>query len=131
MSRREADIPIPSGSETSRLRRRARLLISRFHLPDDALPGSLSLSHRRCGKPSCHCADGEGHPLWTLTFMSAGKKRVESIPFEWLDTIRPRVEAGRRFKEAAAELLLINAELLVLARNQRTRPSRRNGSPPP
>ena len=63
--------------------------------------------------------------------MSAGKKRVESIPAEWLDAIRPRVEAGRRFKEAAAELLLISAELLVLARNQRTRPSRRKGSQPP
>jgi hypothetical protein len=130
MSNPATHIPLPSGSDASRLRRRARLLMARFHLPDDALPGSLALSHRRCGKPSCHCVDGEGHPLWTLTFMSAGKKRVESIPAEWLDTIRPRVEAGRRFKEAAAELLLINAELLVLARNRRTRPRRRKGSLP-
>ena len=127
----EPAIPVPCGSDASRLRRRARQLMTRFHLPDDALPGSLALSHRRCGKPSCHCADGEGHPLWTLTFMSAGKKRVESIPADWLDAIRPRVEAGRHFKEAAAERLLINAELLVLARNQRTRPSRRKGSLPP
>jgi hypothetical protein len=124
-------IPVPCGSDASRLRRRARQLMTRFRLPDDALPGSLALSHRRCGKPSCHCADGEGHPLWTLTFMSAGNKRVESIPADWLDAIRPRVVAGRHFKEAAAELLLINAELLVLARNQRTRPSRRKGSLPP
>jgi hypothetical protein len=118
-------IPSPSGSEASRLRRRARLLLGRFHVPDDALPGSLALSHRRCGKPSCHCADGDGHPLWTLTFMAGGKKRVETIPAEWLDAVRPRVEAGRHFKEAAAELLLINAELLVLARKQRPGPSRR------
>jgi hypothetical protein len=99
--------------------------MARFHVPDDALPGSLALSHRRCGKPSCHCADGNGHPLWTLTFMAGGKKRVETIPADWLDAIRPRVEAGRHFKEAAAELLLINAELLVLARSQRPQPSRR------
>jgi uncharacterized protein DUF6788 len=124
-------VPFPRGSDASRLRRYARRLMARFHLPDDALPGSLALSHRRCGKPSCHCTDGEGHPLWTLTFMSGGKKRVETIPAGWLDAIRPRVEAGRHFKETAAELLLINAELLVLARNQRTRPSRRTGSPPP
>ena len=63
--------------------------------------------------------------------MSAGKKRVESIPADWLDAIRPRVKAGRRFKDAAAELLRINAELLVLARNQRPRSSRRKGSLPP
>jgi hypothetical protein len=114
--------PSPRGAEASRLRRRLRLLLARFRVPEDALPGSLALSHRRCGKPSCHCADGEGHPFWTLTFMAGGKKRVETIPAEWLDAVRPRVEAGRHFKEAAAELLRINAELLVLARNQRHRP---------
>lgn len=125
------DIPSSSGSEASRLRRRARRLLARFHVPEDALPGSLALSRRRCGKASCHCADGDGHPLWTLTFMAGGKKRVEAIPADWLDAIRPRVEAGRHFKETAAELLLINAELLVLARNQRPRPSRRSAPPRP
>jgi len=114
--------PSPRGAEASRLLRRLRLLLARFRVPEDALPGSLALSHRRCGKPSCHCADGEGHPFWTLTFMAGGKKRVETIPAEWLDAVRPRVEAGRHFKEATAELLRINAELLVLARNQRRRP---------
>jgi hypothetical protein len=123
--------PFPHGPEAARLRRRARFLMARFQVPADALPGSLALSHRRCGKPFCHCADGDGHPLWTLTFMAGGKKRVETIPVDWLDVIRPRVEAGRSFKEAAAELLVINAELLVLARNQRSRLSRRPASPPP
>ena len=124
------DIPSPHGPDASRLRRRLRSLLARFHVPHDALPGSLALSHRRCGKPSCHCADGDGHPLWTLTFMAAGKKRVETIPAEWLDAVRPRVEAGRHFKEAAAELLVLNAELLLLARNQRRHPSRRPAPPP-
>ena len=119
-----SNIPAPAGPEASRLRRRSRNLLSQFQFPGDALPGSLALSHRRCGKLSCHCADGEGHPLWTLTFMAGGNKRVQSIPIDWLDAIRPRVEAGRRFKDAAAELLLLNAELLVLALKQR-RPSRR------
>ena len=124
------DISTPTGPDSSRLRRRARSLLARFHLPAGALPGSLSLSYRRCGKPTCHCADGDGHPLWTLTFMAGGKKRVETIPAEWLDAVRPRVAAGRKFKETAAELLAINAEMLVLARNQRPRPSRRPKPPP-
>ena len=125
----DSAIPAASGPVAARLRRRARRLLARFHLPDDALPGSLALSRRRCGKPSCHCADGEGHPLWTLTFMAGGKKRVESIPAAWVNTIRPRVEAGRHFKETGAELLRINADLLVLARNQRR--ARRHPIPPP
>ena len=124
-------IPSPHGPEASRLRRRARRLMAGLHVPDNALPGSLALSHRRCGKPSCHCAHGDGHPLWSLTFMAGGKRRVETVPADWLDTIRPRVKAGRRFKEAAAELLVLNAELWVLARNQRARPSRRPAPPTP
>ena len=121
------DVPAPRGPEASRLRRRARRLLARFSVPEHALPGSLALSHRHCGKPSCHCAKGEGHPFWTLTFMVGGKKRVEAIPAEWAELIRPRVDAGRRLKQLAAEVLIINAELMVLARNQRSRPF----SPPP
>ena len=120
-----AEIPVATGPEASRLRRRLRLLPARFQLPGDALPGSLALSHRRCGKASCHCADATGHPLWTLTFMASGKKRVENIPAGW------RVKAGRRFKDTSAELPLINAELLTLAQKQRRRPSSRPAPPPP
>lgn len=122
-------IPPARGPQATRLRSRARRLLARFHLPQDALPGSLAISHRRCGKPSCHCAQGDGHPFATLTFRLAGKKRVEAIPADWLDSIRPRVNAGQKFKKMAAELLAINAELLVLARQQRRPSSRR--SPPP
>jgi hypothetical protein len=55
----------------------------RFPIPPDLLPGSLSLTHRRCGQPTCYCAkDKMGHPVWSLTFMAGGKKRVEHIPNE-------------------------------------------------
>jgi hypothetical protein len=63
--------------------------------------------------------------------MAAGKKRVETIPADWLDTIRPRVQAGRKFKNIAAELLTINAELLVLARQQRRQQTHDSAQPPP
>lgn len=52
--------------------------------------------------------------MWQLTFMVDGKKRVESIPKEWVDEILPLVEKGRDFKEAVAEVFAINAQLLVL-----------------
>ncbi len=110
--------PLPAGLPANRLRRRKRQLVSRLHLSPDALPGSLSLTHRRCGKPSCHCADGPGHPLWSLTFMVQGKKRVAPIPLQWVDVVRQRVDLGRQFKEALAELFVLNAELLVLERKQ-------------
>lgn len=111
----------PVGVEAATLKRRKHRLLAGLAIPADALPGSLVLSHRRCGKPNCHCAEATGHPFYSLTFMVDGKKRVESIPAEWIDAVRPAVDAGRSFKNAVTELLAINAQLLVLARRQRRR----------
>ena len=111
----------PRGPEAARLRQRKHRLLRRFDIPPDLLPGCLSLTHRRCGKPSCHCAAGEGHPVWFLTFMVEGKRRVEAVPPEWVEEVRARVEAGREFKQAVAEVFAANAQLLALARRQRRR----------
>jgi len=108
----------PKGPEASRLRQRKFELIRRFHLPEDLLPGSLSLTHRRCGKPTCHCAQEQGHPIWFLTFMAAGKKGVERIPAQRAKEVQRRVQAGRQFQDALREVLAANGELLVLWRKQ-------------
>jgi hypothetical protein len=108
----------PKGAQAARLRQRKFALLHTCRIPADALPGSLALTHRRCGKPSCHCATGEGHPLWSLTYMLGGEKRVERIPAEWVDEVRRRVKTGREFKEAVAEVFAANAQLLVLWRQQ-------------
>ena len=108
----------PKGPEAARLRQRKFALLRQFPLPHELLPGSLSVSHTRCGKPTCHCAKGEGHAAWSLTFMAAGKKRVERIPKQWVDDVRRRVEAGRAFQDALRKVLTANAELLVLWRKQ-------------
>jgi len=109
----------PKGAQASRLRQRKFELIRRFHLPGDLLPGSLSLSHLRCGKPTCHCAEGQGHPVWSFTFMVRGKKHTQHIPKDWVEDVRRRVEGGHEFQEAVREVLAANAQLLVLARQQR------------
>lgn len=111
----------PRGPQAARLRQRKADLLHAFTIPDDLLPGSLSQSHLRCGKSSCHCADPNdpGHLTWTLTFMVRGKKRTQHIPKEWVEEVQRRVTAGRQFQEAVREVLAANAELLVLARKQR------------
>jgi hypothetical protein len=124
--------PYPTtGPEAARLKHRKRRLLAKLGIPADALPGSLVVTHRRCGKSTCHCVEGAGHPLCSLTFMVDGKKRVESIPADWIDTVRPDVEAGRTCKDAVAELFAINAQLLVLGRNQRRRPRAHPDAPAP
>src|SRR5258707_8125212 len=108
----------PKGPVADRSRERKFERVGLCPIRLDLLPGSLSRSRTRCGKPTCQCADGEGHEAWTLTFMSGGKRRVERIPKPWVDQVRQQVEAGRNFQEAVREALTANAELLILARKQ-------------
>lgn len=108
----------PSGQEASRLRQKKFATIRSLQVPEDALPGSLALCHTRCGKSTCHCVKGEGHPVWKLTYMHDGKKVVERIPAEWAEEVRRRVEAGRQFRDAVTEVFNANAQLLVLLRRQ-------------
>ena len=109
----------PKGPEAARLRQRKFQLLRTLEIPAEALPGSLSVTRRRCGKPGCHCARGESHPSWSLTFMVGGQKRVEHIPADWVESVRQRVELGRQVKDALAEILAANAQLLALERRQR------------
>ena len=114
----------PKGPLAARWRQRKFELLRRFPIPVDLLPGSLTVSHTRCGKPSCHCTEDQGHEAWTFTFMSHGKRRVERIPKEWIDDVRQHVEAGREFLDAVREILTANAELLILARQQQHKSKR-------
>ena len=113
------------GDPAARLRQRKFELLRRLQIPRDALGGSLALTHRRCGKSTCRCAEGEGHPLWSLTFYVDGKKRVERIPDEWVEQIRPLVEQGSEFKDAIAEVFAANSQLLALWRRQSTKKRRK------
>jgi hypothetical protein len=96
-------------------------ILRQFTALGDLRPGSICAVTRRCGKPTCHCAKGEGHTAWSLTFMADGKKRVERIPKDWVEDVRRRVAAGRAFQDALREVLSANAELLVLRRKQQPR----------
>ncbi len=111
--------PKPKGPEAARIRQRKFQLIERFQIPDDLLPGSLTLQHHRCGKPSCHCTEDEGHPIWSLTYMADGKKHVQHIPKHLVEEVRKQVDAGREFQDAVRVVLVANVQLLVLARKQR------------
>jgi hypothetical protein len=124
MKRLDLDYDAPRGPEAARLRQRRGALLRQLRRPAELaamLPGSLSLSHFRCGKPNCHCVQGEGHPAWSLTFMVDGTKRVLHVPADWVEEIRQRVDAGRAFQDAVREVLAANAQLLMLARKQRRR----------
>ena len=102
-------------SEVSRLR---ALLLRRLSIPEDALPGSLSMTTLRCGKERCHCKEGEKHPAWSLTYMVDGKKRVQHIPADLVEYVQEKVSRGKEFKEIVNQIFVANADLLILRRKQ-------------
>ena len=58
--------------------------------------------------------------------MVKGKKHVQHIPKPWVEQVRRRVRAGREFQDAVREVLTANAQLLVLARQQRKKKRKRS-----
>jgi hypothetical protein len=112
---------LAKGVESSRLRRRKYGLVRSFGIPEDALGGSLNRVQRKCGKPTCRCASGEGHLMWTLTYSVGGKRRVEFIPADLVPVVQPLVEKGRAYRDAVAEVLAINAQLFSRWRRQKQR----------
>jgi hypothetical protein len=116
----------PRGPQASRLRQRKFQLLRRFPIPSDLLPGALTRSYTRCGNPRCRCARQEkGHEAWTLTFMVKGHRHVERIPRDWVDQVQQQVAAGHQFQDVVREVLAANAQLLVLARQQRKKKNRK------
>jgi hypothetical protein len=106
------------GVEASTLRRRKYALIRRFGIPENALGGSLNRVERKCGKPTCRCASGDGHPMWTLTYSVDGQRHVEFIPEALVPLLKPFAQEGRAYREAVAQVLTINAQLVSLWRQQ-------------
>lgn len=102
-----------------KLEARRKELLADLRLPIEGLPGSLAQSRRRCGSAGCHCHQGEGHLSWALTFMVDRQKRVEHVPDELLGAVRGRLAEGNAYKSGVAELMAINAQILILKRRAR------------
>jgi hypothetical protein len=99
---------------------RTRLLRT-LSLPEDALPGSLSMTTLKCGKKQCHCMSDEGkkHTAWALTYMSEGKKVVRHIPSDLVEYVQEKVAKSKEFRETLNQVLVANADLLLLRRKQK------------
>jgi hypothetical protein len=111
----------PQGPRAAELRKLKHDHLRTLEIPPEALPGSLAQCFRKCGKANCRCTSGPGHPVWLLTYMVEGQKRVERIPEAWVEEVRQRVGLGREFREKLSQILIANAELLVLWRRQQKR----------
>ena len=90
------------------LKLRGRLIRSLGALRE-MLPGSFVERKRPCGRPNCHCADGETlHSQFQISVLIDGKPKALNIPAELAVKVREKIEMRRRFDSAAATICGLN-----------------------
>ena len=81
----------------------------------DMRPGSLVERFRKCGKPTCHCAekDAPGHgPCYSLTRAVEGKTVTHVIPKgAAVEHTRQQIAEYRRFRDLVRELITVSTQI--------------------
>ena len=69
---------------------------------------------RKCGKPSCACAEGPLHRSMVLSWSHQGETRLMTIPPEKLDRLKANSEQYLRYRRARARVTEIHRQILKL-----------------
>jgi hypothetical protein len=81
----------------------------------DMRPGSLVERFRKCGKPTCHCAEGgtPGHgPGYSLTHAVDGKTVTRVIPKGVaVEHTRQQIAEYHRFRDLVRELITVSEQI--------------------
>ena len=84
----------------------------------DMRPGSIVGAVRRCGKPTCHCAqpDDPGHgPSLRITYKRHGKTMTEALPSSVAVRKAEReIAEFRRFRQLSEDLVEVSEQICRL-----------------
>lgn len=93
-----------SRAELSAPERALRSRIARLASSERFLRGSLSERSGKCGKPTCHCAGGDGHRSLYLVQSHAGKVRQICVPKALQDPVRQAVSVYQEMQRLIDEV---------------------------
>lgn len=84
----------------------------------DMRPGSVISVFRRCGKPTCHCAqpNDPGHgPHFQLTSKQEGKTITQSLPnLATVKKVEQEITEFRNFEKLSQSLIEVNQKICQL-----------------
>jgi len=102
----------------SDLERHRSLLADQLSRLGDLRPGSVTGIVRRCGKPTCHCAqpDDPGHgPTLRLTYKVQGKTISEALPTPVsVRKAEREIAEFRKFQDLSRSFLDVNEKICRL-----------------
>src|SRR5438132_13626937 len=75
----------------------------------EMLPSSFVERTRACGRPNCHCADGNRlHSQYQISVLIDGKPKALNIPAELVDLVRQKIERRARLNACASPVFKLN-----------------------
>jgi len=121
----------------TRLEAQRGALLTAIASLDDMRPGSIAGAVRRCGKPTCHCAQpgDPGHgPSLRITHKRRGKTITEALPTSSAVRKAEReIAEFRRFQQLSEELVEVSEQICrlrpveeTLTAQEKKRPKRSN-----
>ncbi len=90
------------------------------------LAASLARIAKRCGRPTCHCANGTPHTAYHLTYKDRGKSRTVYVPLDLVDEVRSWIDNHRHLKRLLKEISDLS---LALVHSHAQHHKRRRGRP--
>jgi hypothetical protein len=85
-----------------------RRLIRRLTRKDELAMGTVSVVRRKCGNPTCRCAEGPGHPQTLFLFQDPKEHRRRCKLVRRADEAR-MMRAGERYREFRQDLKQLRA----------------------
>lgn len=115
-----------------RLLERRRRILEKLPPLEEVLRGSVVVRSLRCGKPSCHCAQDEGHHATYLSVTLAGGRTEQiSLPAELVPIAKRGVALYHAWWAAIEKLSAINRDLIRKQRQQLSVPRKRSAGRSP
>lgn len=99
---------------TTQLKRQRKQLLRKLPPLDEVLRGSLIERYKRCGKPGCKCATGQGHgPKYYLSVSRTGARpAMDYVPQDAQPQVTRYLSNYREIRDILDQLCAINHELM-------------------
>ena len=107
---------LKSSAQAKHLWEQREMLTSGLPAFAQIVRGSLVTRYRRCGKPTCHCAQGRGHgpAHYLVVTLKPGKTEQILLSEEMLPVARQFLDNYRRWWAALEKVSAVNRRLLRL-----------------
>jgi hypothetical protein len=110
---------VPPASQTSAAGQR---VLARLRAIGPFLEGSLTITTKRCGKPTCRCVEaGPIHEAAMLTWKEAGTTHTLHVPIALREEVAAWVDEGKRLKQLSHAMAVAQRAFLIAQRRQRAR----------